>query len=220
MTERFTVARMEPYLIAANGDPSLTVKLYQWNIRIGAAFYGDLGIIEILLRNTLDGALRNEYQQGADDEPWYDQDGVLFKGGYESVDEAKKGVRKYLGLADDVEPDQDDVTARLGFGFWSMLLSTPSYRGRLGPLFRQSFLYPSGNPVHLEDVAIRTGDLSELRNAIAHHHPIFDWDFDASTTNVSDLAGWMSQPIRAWLFQQHSRVADVLRENPLSPRPG
>jgi hypothetical protein len=120
-------------------------------------------------------------------------------------------------MEDDEEPEQDDVTARLGFGFWSMLLSNKAHRERLRPVFKECFLHPTGNSVHLEDVGIKTGDLCELRNAIAHHHPIFGWDFETSTTNISDVAGWMSPPIRGWLLQR-SRVLGtegVLLNNPL-----
>jgi hypothetical protein len=91
LSERFSNARIEPYLSAARGDAGLAVRLYDWNIRIGAALFEDLGIIEILLRNTLDGALRNHYQTARDRTPWYDRGGVLFTSGYELTDKGKEG---------------------------------------------------------------------------------------------------------------------------------
>jgi len=204
---------MEPYRTAAQGDPGLTVKLYDWNIRIGAAFFEDICIIEILLRNTLDSALRDRYQTEMDMTPWYDHDHALLTSSYKAVDVAKQEVRDYLGLNDDKEPDQDDVIARLGFGFWLMLLNR-QHESKLGTIIKPCFTYASGKAVYLDVVSTKVGDLYEMRNAIAHHHPIFHWDFDDSATNVLYLAEWMSQPLRAWLFQR-SRVVDVLKENPL-----
>ena len=34
--ERFSPARMEPYEIAVDDDPDLTIALYDWNIQIGS----------------------------------------------------------------------------------------------------------------------------------------------------------------------------------------
>jgi hypothetical protein len=217
MTERFSAARMEPYLDAAGGDGTLAARLYHWNIRIGAAFFEDIGVVEVLLRNALDGALRDHFQSGTDETPWYDRTGVLLTTSYKAVDGAKDDVRRYTGMGDDREPDQDDVTARLGFGFWLMLLNR-NHAVRVGPIFRQCFLAPSGRPIHPDDVSTRAEDLGELRNAIAHHHPIFNWDFTTSATYVSEIAGWISQPIRAWLMSQ-SRVSEVLEKNPLQNTP-
>jgi hypothetical protein len=58
--ERFSEARLDPYEVAARGDPELTVALYDWNIQIGSAFFEDIGVVEVLLRNALDKALREQ----------------------------------------------------------------------------------------------------------------------------------------------------------------
>jgi hypothetical protein len=92
------------------------------------------------------------------------------------------------------------------------------HSARLGPVFKGCFSYPSGKSVDLATVSGAAEELGELRNAIAHHHPIFNWNFGLAHTYVNDMAGWMCPPIRAWLMGHHSRVVDLLKENPLLER--
>lgn len=94
--ERFSDARMEPYEIAAGGNPQLTIELYGWNLKIGGAFLADLGVAEVLLRNAFDQVLRRKYQTGSDGDAWYDQNGVLFEREWPLVDRAKIDAREYV----------------------------------------------------------------------------------------------------------------------------
>jgi hypothetical protein len=205
--ERFSEARLHPYEVAAREDPQLTIALYEWNIQIGSAFFEDIGVVEVLLRNALDQTLREKYQAHPDSEPWYEQNGVLLQTQFAAVDEAIKHFGDEYG-----EPDQDDVIAALPFGFWRNLL-TPGYQ-RLWLTLKEAFAYlPPRVSIRQADMCDHVSDLHELRNGIAHHDPIFDWNFKASLTNLRRVGEPICPKTYAWL-DSRSRVRDVLAADP------
>ena len=205
--ERFSQTRLDPYEAAARDDPDLTVALYDWNIQIGSAFFEDIGIVEVVLRNALDKTLREHYQSRPDSEPWYHQNGVLLTPQGTAVDEAIKLLDDGYG-----DPEQDDVIAALSFGFWRSLF-TPGYQ-RLWPTLKEAFSYvPPGVNIRQADICDHVSDLHKLRNGIAHHDPIFDRDFEASITSLKRVAEPICPKTYRWL-DQRSRVRDVLATDP------
>jgi hypothetical protein len=205
--KRFSEARLDPYEVAAHDDPELTVALYDWNIQIGSAFFEDIGIVEVLLRNALDKTLREQYQSHPDSEPWYHQNGVLLQAQGAAVDEAIKHLDDEYG-----DPEQDDVIAALSFGLWRSLF-TPGYQ-RLWPTLKEAFVYlPPRVSIRQADMCDHVSDLHELRNGIAHHDPIFNWNFEASVTNLKRVAEPICPKTYGWM-NQRSRVRDLLAADP------
>jgi hypothetical protein len=210
--EQFSLARMEPYEVAAGEDPELTVRLYDWNIQISAAFFEDLGVVEILLRNALDRALREEYQLDLGSKPWYEQN-ILLRPQYLVVDEEIKNASDGSG----VPPNHDSVIAALPFGFWRHLLG-PGYQISLWPKLEKAFPYSQpGATIRRSDIYERVADLHELRNHIAHHEPIFAWEFQRSLRNLKMVAGAICPEAQIWMVQR-SRVPAVLDNDPRQPR--
>lgn len=206
--ERFSPARMEPYEIAVDDDPDLTIALYDWNIQIGSAFFEDIGVVEVLLRNALDRTLREKYQSQSGSEPWYHQDGVVMLPQQPIVD----GAINHLDDGGGGEPDQDSVIAELSFGFWTSLLG-PGYQ-RLWPTFTAAFPYlRPGVTIKRADMYDHVSDLHKLRNGIAHHDPIFDWNFEASIANLKLVAEPICPKTQVWMATR-SRVREVLDADP------
>ncbi len=182
----------------AGWDPELTIKLYEWNLRIGGAFLADLGVVEVLLRNAFDQVLQEKYPPSADGKAWYDQTGVLFDPEGMLVDKAKKDVRTY----DDEAPGHGDVIAALGFGFWRSLL-LQRYQQRLWPTLQKAFYgLPPGHKIKRSDVEDRIKSLVELRNAIAHHDPIFDLHLEIIFQKAKTVAGHISPSIQVWMGER------------------
>jgi hypothetical protein len=208
--ERFSEARMEPYEFAADGDPELAIELYGWNLRVSGAFLADLGVAEVLLRNAFDQVLRKKYQSRLDDNAWYDQNGVLFEPEWPIVEKAKRDARDFH----DVPADQDEVTAALTFGFWLSLLHQ-RYEQRLWPILTEAFsAIPSGVKIRRDTTRDRVKHLVELRNGIAHHDPIFDWDLGASFQSAKTVCGYISPHVQAWMVSR-SQVQQVLEQHPI-----
>lgn len=207
LIEQFPDAQLEPYVDAANGDAELAVGLYDWNIQISGEWLEDLSITEVLLRNALDRALGDQHGDCL-----YDQPGVLLTGQWPVVDEAKKKSQDRDGSQQ--VPSSDQVVAELPFGFWRSILG-PGYK-RLWPTLREAFphVQPPTAKLHQDEVEERVADLVNLRNEIAHHWPIFEWNMDRSIRNVKTLTGSISPQVQAWLVQR-SRVQTLLNACPV-----
>ena len=77
---------MAPYLLTAGNDLSAALALYQWNTRVAAAFWADLGHLEIVLRNALHERITEWSTPN-----WYVGVGHLFTDRMRSlVDEARR----------------------------------------------------------------------------------------------------------------------------------
>lgn len=57
----FSKSRLTPYLSSCNSDKTKAVKLYKYNIQASQALYPIISILEISLRNGIDKALGNYY---------------------------------------------------------------------------------------------------------------------------------------------------------------
>jgi hypothetical protein len=96
------------------------------------------------------------------------------------------------------------------FGMWRVIVSR-TYENRLWPILAGAF---STSKVDREQFETRVADLNDLRNDIAHHRPIFGWDFDQSYMNLKMVAALISPHVQMWITSR-SRVPDVLRIDPL-----
>lgn len=198
---------MEPYELAANGDPQLVVDLYNWNIELAAAMFEDLGTVEVLLRNALDRVLVTRYQPNLGSQDWYLVDGVLLQQQGDAVDRAIEGLKGRIGQA-----SHDNVISELNFTFWRDLLG-PAYQERLwNPTLHLAFRHAQG-ALKRWQVYDRVDHLCDLRNEIAHHDPIFERDHQADLTDVTMLAAAISPVVQGWLVKR-SRVKDVLGQDP------
>src|ERR1019366_4481337 len=108
------------------------------------------------------------------------------------VDDAIARATSATGLN---PPDHDDVVTQLTFGFWCSLAGR-RYTS-LWPVLKRAFrrLAP-GHTVHADLVEGFTQDLLGLRNTIAHHDPILDWDIARSVQNMKSIAGPISPSIQ------------------------
>ena len=217
--DAFSEARMRTYEYATGGDKQLAVDLYGWNVRIGAAFLEDLCTFEVLLRNALDRALRAHFQQAPEAVPWYDQN-ILHATNYKPIDEVL--VALGAGQARDWdssdltprEPDQDDVVAALGFGFWRNLLD-PKYQGRMWGVLRDAFPHPAhgGRPSAAHVFSTWWPTYMTWENAIAHCNHLLSWDLARSVRNIDFMAGSISPRVKKWL-RDRSKVGVVIDQDP------
>ena len=66
-----SLARLSTYLGAAGGDRERAIRLHAWNTAVGAAFYGPLQGLEVVLRNAMHRRLAEWYGPA-----WYDHPGA------------------------------------------------------------------------------------------------------------------------------------------------
>lgn len=192
--------RFGTYLTAAGGDPARAIRLYTWNIEVSAAFWGELQVVEVALRNALHEQMQILFRRP----DWWNHPAVdLHHDQREQVAKAEaKLTRRRTGFG------TGHVVAELSFGFWTGLLGRGrSYEHRLWvPALRHALPTYRGSrsDLHRSVESIRL-----FRNRIAHHEPIFARHLAADHASIVALAGYLGEDLRTWITEL-SRVPEAL----------
>ncbi len=217
---RLTASRLESYLRAANGEIEAAIRLYDWNASAAGALHGDLGRLEIVFRNTIDGALLGYGTAEGWPDVWYRQT-RLFPGRHarrarEDIATARRRATRGGRHAE----VHGRVIAELNFGFWRYLCEPPYLTSLWVPAVAAAFpLHPAArHPEQVRaDVADRMQRLHFLRNRIAHHEPIHKRDLSRDHEQLLELVGWMCSDTQAWIAA-NSRTPQVIAARPRGMR--
>ena len=199
-------------MAAAGGDIERALDLYEWNGRISAAVFEDLGYLEVVLRNACHNQLHDWNQRRNADVPWY-LDSIFSQASQADIGKARQ--RATRGHRDEL-PGR--VVAELMFGFWRFLHAR-SYEATLWtPCLRLA--YPHQKPRRRGDVYTRLDHLNTLRNRIAHHEPIHRAQIAGTGKGIADLHSellellrWIDPVIEDWVSTR-SNVPALLRARP------
>jgi len=204
--------RLAEYDAAVGGDPARAVDLYGWNAAVGAAFFEDLSVLEVALRNACHCQLRTWNSAQGHASPWYHHP-VLTPGGMQDVGRARQRVTQ------GGKPETEGrVVAELMFGFWR-LLHSKTYEATLWtPCLRHA--YPFQEPNDRSAIYNRLDRLNTLRNRIAHHEPVHGstiaktgLDIAGIHQSLLDVLAWIDDDVQRWVTA-HSRVPALLRSRP------
>jgi len=203
--------RLGPYERAA-GDPDRALALYVWNLEASAAFFADLGVLEVALRNACHDQLRAWNAQQGRTRPWYDHP-VLDDRRRGDVAEARRRVRQGRGTE-----TEGRVIAELAFGFWRQLHAARYEAVLWTPALRRA--YPRLQPRRRSAVYDRLDHLNTLRNRIAHHEPVHGHDVGRTGKDLGglhadlvELLAWINPPVATWLVAR-SRLPALLAGRP------
>ncbi|WEJ13672.1 hypothetical protein [Sinorhizobium prairiense] len=177
--------RFSTYLGWAQGDVVLGERLYSYNVRLSADFYASLHMMEVALRNKVDGALTAIH--GA---AWLHDPAVLTdKYQQDCVAKAEQTL-----LRDGKAATHSQMIAELNFGFWSSVFGRSSNHlwGTLRPIFQTAGLKRA-------IIAQKLRDLRRLRNRIAHYEPILAQPIPILHQDILNLTAWMSPVASAWI---------------------
>ncbi|MEU5902496.1 hypothetical protein, partial [Streptomyces venezuelae] len=127
-------ARINPYLTACSGRQDQALSLYLWNSAIAAAFFEDLGHLEVMLRNALDQRLVLRQQRRNRQQEWFD-DPALPLASKARID--IREARRRASTTGAATP-RGKIIAELSFGFWRFLLAR-QYQTTLWPDLARAF---------------------------------------------------------------------------------
>jgi hypothetical protein len=186
LIDALSTERFGTYLIWADSDEALAIRLYSFNVSLSAALYGTLHMLEITLRNVADRALITSF--GGD---WMDTPAVLVTSHQQRcvADAYNNLTREGKAIT------HAQMVAELNFGFWSSLFGrTPgNHLWRvLRPIFQAKGLQRS-------DIAARIKDFRLLRNRVAHYEPIIALPLAQRYADITTLTGWLSSGAAAWI---------------------
>ncbi len=223
----------------ADGSRRRALDLYVWNLSLGAAFFGPLGILEVTVRNALHGQLSRLFGANwptdqrfiAAAEKVRDAVGPVNRAAYRAtintdllthIDKAKRKVTAQLlikaGKAADPAvrrtPTTDDIVAALDFGYWTSLMSRD-----VEPILYAAGLYRAfpyaprsrGKTPARGTIAWRLNEVRRFRNRVMHHEPVFNRiDLRQDFRNIVQVCRWTGISTGDWV-EHHSRFEEVLQ---------
>ncbi|MDC4233920.1 hypothetical protein M3T53_09455 [Actinomyces sp. B33] len=213
-------ARLKHYLDRYDGREDLALRLYMWNLELSSAFWGSLSLLEVTLRNRLQGAFRPYGLQGG----WLASH--LDRREREALTRAQDDLRRSLGA----EPSDDDLVAGLSLGFWVGLLNAGQPRNRdlnyetvlWRPYLHKAFPnmpkdsggYPSRRRAHTLLNGIRV-----FRNRVAHHEPVWRGRHREMLDSIVTVARYMDADVAAFM-EQAQRVDEALNRQRIAVTDG
>lgn len=229
--------RFGPYLRAAGGDDVKGLQLYHWNMRVSAALYETLHIVEIALRNTIDEQLSawNQTQTNSATGQLRSADWLLDPAPLlerivrrdkiaEATERAVRHIqRRRIANQPRPAPAHCDVLAQMMFGTWRFVLKAPTGRrpdaGSVllwRDVLPKSFPVMSRPPLDLVDDVVR---IYEARNRIAHLEPMLN---SQQVGEIRDAVGRILADIGvllpAW-FNSQETISGILAKHPTHPIP-
>jgi hypothetical protein len=185
-------ARLTTYVRRAHGNARRALDLCAWNVNAGAALYPILQVNEIALRNAIDRALVAQFGV-----QWPYSTGFLrtlprpeketFESGRGRLERVLRVPRVSIG----------DIVAAQTYGFWVMLLTSRFQRRIWDQEFTRSFA--SAPPqVDRSVVHDRAEEIRRLRNRIAHHEPLLNYDLPGFHQRAASMVRWISPVLSRW----------------------
>lgn len=193
-----SLERFSRYLGWAGGDRALGLELYALNTRISEALYTPLQTLEVVLRNRIHAVMS---EQGHPD--WFQSEGFLL------VENQRHQLAKAIqDLKDDGKPPSPGrLVAALTFSFWTSMLSPaydPLWQTGLHRIARKE----TGKGVGRKELSGPLTPIRTIRNRVAHHEPILQWNLPKHYANMLQIIGWLSPPAATWC-RKHSRFEAV-----------
>lgn len=206
-----TETRLRPYLQSCDGNIRDALKLYKWNMRLSAACFQTMGILEVFIRNAFDRQLRN-WAHASGSQSWLDTIPVDARG-KSDLDRARARANR-VGAQGDWH---GKVVTELSFGFWRYLASRRYLTSLWIPSLGFAFPYGDANmATRRHEVERILAQLVLLRNRIAHHEPVFQRDLSWDYSSAERILGWVHPDSARWMASV-SRLVSKLRRVIASP---
>lgn len=185
----FSSERIEAYRNRINGDENNDLFVhYAWNIALSESLYPSIQILEIVLRNSINRAMSQEF--GRVD--WYDAENIITLRERDKVNKAKKSLAV---MGKPIEAGR--VVAELSFGFWTALMDRRYEQVLWRKLIKPCFPYM---PRHLrtrKNILGRFEKIRRLRNRIFHHEPIWFWEnLENQHKDILEAISWIEPAAR------------------------
>lgn len=196
--------RLTPYLVATGQHEEAAVALYAWSMSLSAAFYPLLGVVEVALRNAIANRIRALHgTRWWEAESFHANIGKQAKG---TVLKARNKRHEAKGFV-----THGCMVAELTFGFWTKML-LPKHEDFYWTPFHDAF--PQAQPgIGFIDLAPRCAEVTELRNRIFHHEPVFQRNHTQDQHDILALIAWIDPALSDWIRPQ-LQIMSLLRQRP------
>ena len=200
----FSIERLEPYVNHHLGDFDKAVEHYKANIEISEAFYPLLSVLEIGLRNNIDGQLKRRFR----DDNWFENSEftkIVSRFQIEKVSEARSAI-----LREKKDITSGKIISELSFGFWTSLLDS-KFERTLWKNLRLAFPNCPKQLRQRKAMSSKFNGIRKLRNRIFHHESI-TWSIKALTSYKNDMIeaiDWLDKGLLDW-SKDLNRIDDIM----------
>lgn len=186
--------RFSRYLGWAGGDRARGLELYALNTKLSESLYTPLQMLEVVLRNRIHAVMSERMHPG-----WFQDGGFLL------LENQRRQLEKAIqDLMDDGKPPSPGrLVAALTFSFWTSMLS-PAYDALWQTGLHRIAMKGSGKGVARKELSSPLTPIRTLRNRVAHHEPVLQWNLPKHYANILQIIGWLSPPAAVWC-RIHSR---------------
>ena len=196
-----SLERFARYLEWAEGDRVRALELYALNTQLSEALYTPLQILEVTLRNRIHTVLADSLG-----ECWFSNEGFLVLERQHL--QLEKARQELLGVGR--EPTPGRIVALLTFSFWGSLLS-PRYEALWQTTLHRIAQREDGKGLRRKDLASPMARIRTLRNRVAHHEAIIQWNLPKHYANIVQLTYRLSPAAGNWC-QRYSRFPEIYPE--------
>ncbi|MFK3669035.1 hypothetical protein ACI2IX_02600 [Leifsonia aquatica] len=198
--------RLAPYIDRSQGDAVRALTLYQWSARMSGAAFETVAHLEVILRNSIDNALREFTAEDECGIPWFLRRPPM----NDETESSISAVRdRLVPLARDT---RHQIVAGLSFGFWSGMLGR-RYEDLWRSAIRHAFPGSTGSR---KQVATAVEAIRKFRNRLAHHDSMLNVDIPFEMRRIHQVADYISPDAGLWL-RAMDRSGEVYRSRPASP---
>lgn len=218
-TERLSVYRLQ----AGSDDLSEILRLYNYNLALSQSFYPLLQNIEIAIRNNINHALIDYYQEDIDTQStlhdkinpgdpqlhhsWLELPGLLE---YRERVKVQQNVDYIFKKHSPVTSGK--IIANLNFGFWSRLFEAKYEQKIWHKIIKNVFPHAPALKRTRKEMAKRFNRFTDLRNRIFHHEPIFKkHNLIQIHDEILETLGWM-QPELAEVTKKQDTFPQIYKE--------
>jgi Abi-like protein len=177
--------RMRPYLILADNNPRLALKLYEWNTRLSESLYGVLQGLEVALRNSMHLRMLEIYGQP----DWYEVCPMTAT----HTTTIRKVKKRILDDKKLLLPCK--IVSELTFGFWVGLTSPYYAQSVWDKGLHKAFIQRLGR----KQAQKRLDKIRKLRNRVAHHESILARNLADDFSIILETVHWICPITAEWL---------------------
>lgn len=211
LSQMLTAERLDSYVRWSGGDLAAAFALYEWNMTASAAVMHTTGMVEVVVRNAMDRALR-EMADARGWSSWFDR-APLDRRGRADIQKARERATRF-GRQPEV---RGKVVAELTLGFWRYLVASRYLTALWTPALYRAFPEGPGDKLQQQRQVDRyLKNLLLVRNRAAHHEPIHRRDLLGDLDAAITLAAWVGPDAGEWIAEL-STIADVVAARPVRP---
>ncbi|MBP1806877.1 Abi family protein [Rubellimicrobium aerolatum] len=192
LEDTLSLERFGRYLTWADGDRLRAVELYTLNSQLSESLYTPLHMLEVALRNRIH-AVASAEPHGDPALPWFNR--PEYQKGSRQAEQLEKAKAELTESGRSHDPGR--VVAALTFGYWTAFFGK-DYETLWQQLLHKIARRADGKGLRRKDFSEPLARLRMLRNRIAHHEPILNWNLPKHHGKIIELTEWLSPAGAAW----------------------